>query len=85
MEITKEQVEAFCRKVNKDFKCKEVYDCNIVCPLWMFMKVSSLQKNDGMSLWSAYKKVVEDAIDDDKAKKILETVFGTELEILRSC
>ncbi len=73
------QFYKFCKKFDKDFKCREVLGCSVLCPLYWFREVDILMNQKRLPLGEAYRLIGRRGMDSTIAKKIIEDTLGMTL------
>ena len=61
----------FCQRRNKDYNCKKIFGCDVVCPLWQLQEVQRLMDEKNLSLGEAYKITDRYGIDKKTGLKII--------------
>jgi len=61
-----------CKKINKDFDCKDAFGCGLSCPLWIANEGQLLMNTKDLELGEAYRLTVRESISPHDAQKILQ-------------
>lgn len=64
-----------CQKINKDFRCQDLYMCNVCCPLWIAREVELAMNEKKMSMGEAYRSSTRASLSDEEKRKILKAIF----------
>lgn len=64
-----------CQKINKDYKCGDLYMCTVCCPAYIFRETQRLIDSKGMSLGDAYRGTQRMSLTEEEKRKIIREIL----------
>ena len=61
----------FCKRRDKDYNCKKIFGCDVVCPVWQLAEIQRLMDEKNLTLGEAYKITDRYGIDKKTGLKII--------------
>lgn len=64
-----------CAKINRDYKCGDLYMCTVCCPAYIFRETQRLIDSKGMAIGDAYRGTQRVSLTEEEKRKIVREIL----------
>lgn len=64
-----------CQKINKDYRCGDLYMCTVCCPAYIFKEAQRLLDFKGLTLGDAYRGTQRVSLTTEEKRKIVREIL----------